>query len=195
MSYFCCQELIGLKNDMGLVEMVAMKNNLDVQEVFEMKTQASDTLSLFFRYFLPQVEVSPLPWYFTVLHNDPAAPQNHYGRCRIRTRDFCTRSLVRYQWASIYICLFPHEVFQWAPVMYFNDYCVGHLGLSLLFYCLWEKFTLCIIMHERERVDMWMWEKIRQLRQIPRLLVIFKWLFAVYLKLLYLFFLLSFSVA
>ena len=61
MSYFCCQELIGLKNDMGLVEMVAMKNNLDVQEVFEMKTQASDTLSLFFLYFLPQVEVSPLP--------------------------------------------------------------------------------------------------------------------------------------
>ena len=34
---------------------------------------------------------------FTVLHNDPAAPQDHCGRRRIRTRDFCPRSLVHYQ--------------------------------------------------------------------------------------------------
>ena len=35
----CIQELIGLKNDMSLVEMIAMTNSLDVQEVIEMKTQ------------------------------------------------------------------------------------------------------------------------------------------------------------
>ena len=41
---------------------------------------------IFFKYFLwPQVEVPPLPWVFTVYHNDPAAPQDHCGRCRIRT--------------------------------------------------------------------------------------------------------------
>ena len=42
----------------------------------------------------------PLPWDFTVLNNDPAAPQDHCGRCRIRTRDFCPRSLAHYQWAT-----------------------------------------------------------------------------------------------
>ena len=44
---------------------------------------------------------SPLyPEIFTVLLNDPAAPQDHCGRSRIRTRDFCLRSLARYQWAT-----------------------------------------------------------------------------------------------
>jgi hypothetical protein len=38
-SYVVVQELIGLKNDMSLVEMIAMTNSIDVQEVIEMKTQ------------------------------------------------------------------------------------------------------------------------------------------------------------
>ena len=32
---------------------------------------------------------------FTLLHNDPAAHQDHCERSRIRTRDLCPRSLVR----------------------------------------------------------------------------------------------------
>ena len=46
------------------------------------------------------MEVAPLSWDFIVLHNNPAARQDHYGRCRIRTRDLCLRSLARYQWAT-----------------------------------------------------------------------------------------------
>ena len=42
----------------------------------------------------------PLPGVYTIWHNDPAAPQDHWGRCRIRTRDFCLRSLARYHWAT-----------------------------------------------------------------------------------------------
>jgi hypothetical protein len=38
-SFVVVQELIGLKNDMSLVEMIAMTNSIDVQEVIEMKTQ------------------------------------------------------------------------------------------------------------------------------------------------------------
>ena len=34
---------------------------------------------------------------FTVLHNDPAAHQDHCGRCRIRTQDLCPKSLVSFQ--------------------------------------------------------------------------------------------------
>ena len=30
-----------------------------------------------------------LPWDFLLYHNDPAAHQDHCGRCRIRTRDLC----------------------------------------------------------------------------------------------------------
>ena len=51
----------------------------------------------FFVVFLRQVKVPTLPWDLTVLHNDPAAPQDHCGKCLIRTRDFCPRSLARYQ--------------------------------------------------------------------------------------------------
>ena len=40
-----------------------------------------DPIIFFCIFFGPQVEV------FTVLHNDPAAPPDHCGRCRIRTRD------------------------------------------------------------------------------------------------------------
>ena len=40
-----------------------------------------------------------LPWDFLHYHNDPTAHQDHCGRCRIRTRDLCQRSMVRYQWA------------------------------------------------------------------------------------------------
>ena len=36
----------------------------------------------------------------TLLHNDHAAHQDHYGRCRICTRDLCPWSLLRYQWAT-----------------------------------------------------------------------------------------------
>ena len=43
-----------------------------------------------------------LPWVFlnTLLHNDPAAHQDHCGRCRIRTKDQFPKSLVRYQRAT-----------------------------------------------------------------------------------------------
>ena len=51
---------------------------------------------LFF-FFGPQVEVPPSTLRFTVLHNDPAAPQDRCGRCRIQTQDLCARSLARYQ--------------------------------------------------------------------------------------------------
>ena len=35
--------------------------------------------------------------FYIITHYDPAAHQDHWGRCRIRTRDICHRSLVRYQ--------------------------------------------------------------------------------------------------
>ena len=54
-----------------------------------------------FLLFWPQIEVSPSTLRFTVLqHNDPAAAQDHCGRWRIRTRDLCPKSLVRYQRAT-----------------------------------------------------------------------------------------------
>ena len=55
---------------------------------------------LYCLFVWPQVEVPPLPRDFTVLHNDPAAPQDYCGRCRIRTPDLCPRSLARGQWAT-----------------------------------------------------------------------------------------------
>ena len=36
------------------------------------------------------------PEVFYIMHNDPAAHQDHCGRCCIRTRDLCPRSLVCY---------------------------------------------------------------------------------------------------
>ena len=38
-----------------------------------------------------------LQWDFTVLLDNPAAHQDHCGRCLIRTRDLCPRSLLIYQ--------------------------------------------------------------------------------------------------
>ena len=67
---------------------------------------------LFFVYFLAPGGGSPLyPEIFTLVHNDPAAHQDHCGRCRIQTRDLCARSLVQsYQRAtdekSIFECFF-----------------------------------------------------------------------------------------
>ena len=56
----------------------------------------------FFVHFLASGGGSPLhAEIFTVLHNDLAAPRDHCGRCRIRTRDLCPRILARYQWATI----------------------------------------------------------------------------------------------
>ena len=48
--------------------------------------------------------LSPLR-FSTLLTKDPAAHQNHCGRCWIRTQDLCPRSLVRYQWTTT----FPYE--------------------------------------------------------------------------------------
>ena len=56
----------------------------------------------------------PLPWVFTVLHNDPAAPQDHCGRCRNRIRDLCLRSLAHYQWATTSPPMNHHISDQWA---------------------------------------------------------------------------------
>ena len=49
--------------------------------------------------FLPQGKEpqSILSLCIITVHNDPAAHHNHCGRCRIRSRDLCPRSLVRYQ--------------------------------------------------------------------------------------------------
>ena len=48
----------------------------------------------------------------TLLHHDHAAHQEHCGRCRIRTRDLCSRSLVRYQWATTSPNSFHNTLFQ-----------------------------------------------------------------------------------
>ena len=65
---------------------------------FLLPTVTDDIFFFFFNIFFgPQVEVPPSTLRFTVLHNDPAAPQDHCGRRRIRTRDLCPRSLVHYQ--------------------------------------------------------------------------------------------------
>ena len=47
----------------------------------------------------------------TLWHNDPAEHHVHCGRCRIRTRDLCPWSMVRYQWATTspsLVCFSPH---------------------------------------------------------------------------------------
>ena len=44
-------------------------------------------------FFGPRRSFPPLPWDFTVLHNDPAVPQVHCGRLRIRTRDLKSGAL------------------------------------------------------------------------------------------------------
>ena len=78
------------------------------EELVEMKRPALATLvdwaladrkvlSFNFRFFASGGGYPLYPEIFTVLHNDPAAPQKHCGRCQIRTRDFCPRSLARYQ--------------------------------------------------------------------------------------------------
>ena len=51
----------------------------------------------FFTFIWHQVEVPPSTLRITILHNDPAVPQDHCTRCRIRTRDLCPRSIARYQ--------------------------------------------------------------------------------------------------
>ena len=51
------------------------------------------------------------PWFrfphlardFTVLHNDPAAPQGHGGRCRIQTQDFCPNEPQHLHFFGIFI--------------------------------------------------------------------------------------------
>ena len=55
----------------------------------------------------------PLPWDFTVLHNDPAAHQDHCCRCRIRIRDHCPRSLARYQWVTTSTTNEPPHLLYW----------------------------------------------------------------------------------
>ena len=59
-------------------------------------TKRASVIYIFFVYiFLASGGDSPL--YPEILHNDPAAHQDHCGRCLIRTRDLCSRSLARYQ--------------------------------------------------------------------------------------------------
>ena len=55
---------------------------------------------IFFIFLALRWRFPPLPWDFTVLHNDPAAPLDHSERCRIRTRGLFPRSLARCQWAA-----------------------------------------------------------------------------------------------
>ena len=45
---------------------------------------------------LPQVYIgfTLYPEIFNIIHNDPAAHQDHCEICQIRTRDLCLRSLV-----------------------------------------------------------------------------------------------------
>ena len=60
-------------------------------------------LNIFFCIFLFGLRwrFPPLPWVFTVWHNDPAAPQDHGGTCRIQTRDLCLRSLVHALYCTV----------------------------------------------------------------------------------------------
>ena len=60
---------------------------------------------LFYIFFCLSGRFPSLPWVvYTLLHNDPAAHQDHCGRCRIRTRDLCPWSLVRNQWTTTFPC-------------------------------------------------------------------------------------------
>ena len=60
----------------------------------------------------------PLPWDFTGLHNNPSALQDHCGRCRIRTKGLCSRSLmsqhISHQWATTSSSTSHHIPNQWA---------------------------------------------------------------------------------
>ena len=50
----------------------------------------------FISFFCFRSRFPSLPWdFFYIIHNDPAAQQDHCRRCRIRTRDLGLRSLVR----------------------------------------------------------------------------------------------------
>ena len=59
----------------------------------------SKILRYFFKdLFLRHGWFPSLPWDFYIIHNAPAAQQDQCGRCRIRTRDLCKKSLVHYHW-------------------------------------------------------------------------------------------------
>ena len=91
---------------------------------------------IFCIFFCLRWRFPPLPWTFTVLPNDPAAPQDHCGRNRIRTRDLWLRSLVRYQSSHhiSFFCLrgrFPS--LPWDLHMLAATVC----RLLLVFFCRW----------------------------------------------------------
>ena len=64
-------------------------------------------------FFCLSFRFPSLPWDFTVLHKEPAVPQDHCGRCRIQTGDLCPRSLGRHQWATTSPTNEPPHLQQW----------------------------------------------------------------------------------
>ena len=73
------------------------KSNI-VPYILNDKKEIIISRSFFVYLFLPQWQVSLSTLRFiTLFHNDPAAHQDHCGRYRIRIRNLCLRSLVRYQ--------------------------------------------------------------------------------------------------
>ena len=66
--------------------------------VFPLVSSRCEQESLFSSsFFCLRGRFPSLPWDFLLYHNDPAARQDHCGRCRIRTQELCPRSLVLYQ--------------------------------------------------------------------------------------------------
>ena len=57
------------------------------------QVETEQSFSFIFYLFLPQRYVrvcfSLYPEFSNLLHNDPAAHQDHCGKCRIRTRNLC----------------------------------------------------------------------------------------------------------
>ena len=87
-----------------LLDQIKSKNvpTLEIQSTLSSWPLATFLIKrFFFGYFFGLWwRCPPLSGDFTVFHNDPAAPHDHCGRCRIQTRDPCPRSLARYQWAT-----------------------------------------------------------------------------------------------
>ena len=107
--------------------------------------------SFFYKYFLASGGGSPLYAEILQSHNDPAAHQDHSGRCRIRTRDLCPRSLARYQWATtstkatVEFCFLVRNASFLSTVAFFFPLCTVFPCMRSVLFCFPFRNARCIL--------------------------------------------------
>ena len=125
-----------------------------------------------------EVPPSILRLYSITHYNDPAGHQDCCGRCRIRTRDLCLRSLAHYQWATtstnepphlqtmshhIYI-LYIYHIYQYISIYLYINICILKKEHNILrsfakeqnflaFFTFFakERNILCVLLHSLQK--------------------------------------------